>query len=181
VYYVFFKNVVYVLSLFFIKIYVFIIVSLANILTKLIFCLQSKYCKNNNMDFNRNYRCLQSLENIDNGDNFYRVLSSCQRLEEIHFFYIDLNDRYLELLSQCQNLEQLYFHDVGLRSIDIMKRCSVIFERCSNLQKFYFIYTYKQQDLANLIDIWKKKYPHVSICLLYIYVGTPELDYRQRA
>ncbi|XP_077270117.1 F-box/LRR-repeat protein 4-like [Temnothorax americanus] len=91
-------------------------------------------------------------------DSLNRLLSSCQRLEEIFLLHIVLSDRNLELLAQCKNLKKLYFLKVDYEEPD---KYSVIFKQCSQLQEFYFLWCISDAD--DLVNEWKKRYPHVSV------------------
>lgn len=84
------------------------------------------------------------------------LFSSCQHLEEIHLYDTILIDNNLKLLAQCKNLKHLYLYRVKLE----ISKYSIIFEQCSKLQKFYFVYCNIRDKVFNE---WKKRYPHISI------------------
>ncbi|XP_071572465.1 F-box/LRR-repeat protein 4-like isoform X2 [Temnothorax nylanderi] len=94
-------------------------------------------------------------------DSLNRLLSCCQRLEEIFLSPIVLTDRNLEFLAQCKNLKKLFFLKVEYEGPD---KYSVIFKQCPKLQEFYFLFCKISDDLVNE---WKKRYPHVSVYTYY--------------
>ncbi|XP_071644623.1 F-box/LRR-repeat protein 4-like [Temnothorax longispinosus] len=95
-------------------------------------------------------------------DSLNRLLSSCQRLEELFFLCGVLTDRNLELLAQCKNLKKLYLANVVYGRPD---KFSIIFEQCPKLQEFYLDIMCKIND--GLFHDWKKRYPHVTVYTCY--------------
>ncbi|XP_011872815.1 PREDICTED: uncharacterized protein LOC105564777 [Vollenhovia emeryi] len=95
----------------------------------------------------------------DTADNLRRLLSSCQRLEYIYLSHIFLDDFNLKSLTLGKNLKELHFFWVALDD-ERPDQFSIIFERCSKLQKLRF-YDCNTSDLW--INDWKKRYPHVSM------------------
>ncbi|XP_071644670.1 F-box/LRR-repeat protein 4-like [Temnothorax longispinosus] len=92
-------------------------------------------------------------------DRLFKLLSSYQNLQNLQEVYLrngNLTDHGLELLAQCKNLKKLYFWRVEFHTLD---NYFVIFEQCSK-QEFYLIYCNISDQLVNR---WKKRYPHVSV------------------
>ncbi|TGZ57459.1 F-box/LRR-repeat protein 4, partial [Temnothorax longispinosus] len=99
-------------------------------------------------------------------DDTFRLLSSCQHLQEIQIDFDDypdvLTDHRLELLAQCKNLKKLSLEGAKL---DIPDKYSIILRQCPKLQDFYLI---RFDDISDqLVNQWEERYPHVSV-----YVGT---------
>ncbi|XP_024893953.1 F-box/LRR-repeat protein 15-like [Temnothorax curvispinosus] len=96
----------------------------------------------------------------DYSNRLHRLLPSWQRLELFALCCIVLTDHNLKLLTQCKNLKQLQLYWVKLVTPD---KCFTILEQCPKLQEFRLIHCNINDCLINE---WKERYPHVSICTL---------------
>ncbi|TGZ51590.1 F-box/LRR-repeat protein 4, partial [Temnothorax longispinosus] len=92
-------------------------------------------------------------------ERLFRLLSSYQNLQEVYLFRAILTDHWLELLAQCKNLKKLYLVNA---EFDIPDKCSIILKQCPKLEEFYFIFCRINQLVNELVNEWKKIYPHVS-------------------
>ncbi|XP_024870810.1 uncharacterized protein LOC112453968 isoform X2 [Temnothorax curvispinosus] len=98
-------------------------------------------------------------------DDTFRLLSSCQHLQEINIdfdSYPDVfTDHRLELLAQCKNLKELNLEGAKL---DIPDKYSIILRQCPKLQ--YFSLIIRSDNISDqLVNQWKERYPHVSVYL----------------
>ncbi|XP_011692754.1 PREDICTED: F-box/LRR-repeat protein 4-like [Wasmannia auropunctata] len=92
------------------------------------------------------------------GDNFRRLLSSCQYLEKIFLTYFKgLNEHDLETLTLCKNLKQLDLS--GTPSLP--ETCHLFFVRCPNLELIDLSFCKNIADCT--IKQWQQKYTHVAI------------------
>ncbi|TGZ46259.1 Uncharacterized protein DBV15_11676 [Temnothorax longispinosus] len=107
----------------------------------------------------------------DDIDGLFRLLSSSQNLQEIYLDSISYDHHHLEFLAQCKNLKKLYLYYVHHYNYNYTPdKYSIILEQCPKLQEIYFLYCeFNNSDYSDnndLVNQWKKRYPHVSI---YIY------------